>query len=218
MKQHRISAAQDSITEAALASSATNLIAEGSALLVTRSGIPRHSLPMAINTKPVTLNQDMKALTPIQGVDHEYNYYAFRRFEREILHECCKGGTTVQGIEAPRLMIFSIPAAPLHEQHRIVAKIEELFSELDKGIESLKLARAQLAVYRQALLKQAFEGKLAADWRGARIDQLESGEQLVARIRDVRRRMHSGSPAHQDFEGIETDELPDIPSALQAGQ
>ena len=49
---------------------------------------------------------------------------------------------------------------PLSEQHRIVAKIEELFSSLDKGIESLKTAQQQLKVYRQAVLKWAFEGKL----------------------------------------------------------
>jgi type I restriction enzyme S subunit len=53
-----------------------------------------------------------------------------------------------------------IPLPPLPEQHRIVAKIEELFSELDKGIETLKKAQQQLKVYRQAVLKYAFEGKL----------------------------------------------------------
>ncbi len=55
-----------------------------------------------------------------------------------------------------------------NEQHRIVAKIEELFSELDKGIENLKTAQAQLKVYRQSLLKHAFEGKLTAQWRAER--------------------------------------------------
>ena len=60
---------------------------------------------------------------------------------------------------------FQIPLPPLNEQKRIVAKIEELFSELDKGIESLKKAREQLKVYRQAVLKHAFEGKLTENWR-----------------------------------------------------
>ena len=54
----------------------------------------------------------------------------------------------------------SIPFAPAAEQHRIVAKIEELFSELDNGIETLKKAKQQLKIYRQAVLKYAFEGKL----------------------------------------------------------
>jgi len=53
-----------------------------------------------------------------------------------------------------------LPLPPLPEQARIVAKIEELFSSLDKGVESLRTAKEQLKVYRQAVLKWAFEGKL----------------------------------------------------------
>ena len=53
---------------------------------------------------------------------------------------------------------FVLP--PLSVQQQIVSKIEELFSELDKGIEELKTAQQQLKVYRQAVLKWAFEGKL----------------------------------------------------------
>lgn len=75
---------------------------------------------------------------------------------------------------------------PLAEQRRIVAKIEELFSELDKGLENLRQARAQLAVYRQALLKHAFAGQLTAAWRATHAAQLESAAQLLARIRTQR--------------------------------
>ena len=69
---------------------------------------------------------------------------------------------------------FEILIPPPLEQHRIVAKIEELFSELDRGIESLKTAREQLKVYRQAVLKHAFEGKLTAQWREENKDKLET--------------------------------------------
>src|SRR5690606_31508671 len=62
---------------------------------------------------------------------------------------------------------------PLAEQKRIVAKIEELFSELEAGEESLRLARRQLGVYRQSLLKQAFEGKLTQKWRTQKRAQSE---------------------------------------------
>ena len=79
-----------------------------------------------------------------------------------------------------------IPLAPPNEQRRIVAKIEELFSELDKGIESLKTARAQLKVYRQVVLKHAFEGKLTAQWREENKDKLETAAQLLTRIRRQR--------------------------------
>ena len=79
-----------------------------------------------------------------------------------------------------------IPLAPHNEQRRIVAKIEQLFSEIDKGIESLKTVRAKLDVYRQAVLKHAFEGKLTARWREENIGKLETPEQLLARIKQER--------------------------------
>jgi type I restriction enzyme S subunit len=56
---------------------------------------------------------------------------------------------------------MSIVVPPLAEQHRIVSKIDALFSELDKGVEMLKTIQQQLRMYRQAVLKWAFEGK---DW------------------------------------------------------
>ena len=75
---------------------------------------------------------------------------------------------TVKHLSSRTIGEIPLPLPPRNEQHRIVAKIEELFSELDKGIENLKTAQAQLKVYRQALLKHAFEGKLTAQWRAER--------------------------------------------------
>ncbi|MEO6946517.1 MAG: restriction endonuclease subunit S [Nitrobacter sp.] len=91
-------------------------------------------------------------------------------------------GTTRLKLTQSAMRQLPISLAPFSEQHRIVAKIEELFSELDKGIESLKAARAQLKVYRQALLKHAFEGKLTAKWREENRDKLETADALLKRI------------------------------------
>lgn len=52
-----------------------------------------------------------------------------------------------------------VPLAPLNEQKRIIDKIEELITDLDKGIEYLETAQKQLKVYRRAVLKWTFEGK-----------------------------------------------------------
>lgn len=81
--------------------------------------------------------------------------------------------------------IFNLPSS-LEQQRQVVAKIEELFSELDNGIAALKAAREQLKVYRQAILKHAFEGKLTEQWREENKDKLETPEQLLARIQQER--------------------------------
>lgn len=98
-------------------------------------------------------------------------------------------GTTRLKLTQAAMRQLPINLAPLAEQHRIVAKIEELFSELDQGVASLKAAREQLKVYRQSLLKNAFEGKLTAAWRAAHRDQLETAtalQQRIARERQAR--------------------------------
>ena len=93
---------------------------------------------------------------------------------------------TVKHLSSRTIGEIPLPLPPLPEQHRIVAKIEELFSELDKGIEALKTAQAQLKVYRQALLKHAFEGKLTAQWRAENQDKLETAAALQKRIQQER--------------------------------
>lgn len=81
---------------------------------------------------------------------HYLNHFNYKGFV---------SGTTRLKLTQTSLKKIPVLVPPLPEQHRIVAKIEELFSSLDKGIESLKTAQAQLKVYRQAVLKWAFEGK-----------------------------------------------------------
>ena len=93
------------------------------------------------------------------------------------------GSNNIRNLRFKDYLTITIPVPPSSEQFRIVAKIEELCSELDKGIESLKKARAQLATYRQAVLKHAFEGKLTAQWREENKDRQETPEQLLARLK-----------------------------------
>jgi type I restriction enzyme S subunit len=77
---------------------------------------------------------------------------------------------------------FAILLPPPNEQDRIVAKIEELYSELDNAIESLKTARQLLQVYRHAILKHAFEGKLTAQWREDKQSSLAVAAQHLTQL------------------------------------
>lgn len=74
---------------------------------------------------------------------------------------------------------LNVPLPPLPEQHRIVAKIEELFTQLDGGVASLKKAQAQLKRYRQAVLKAAFEGRLTQEWREEHREEIEPANNLL---------------------------------------
>lgn len=78
-------------------------------------------------------------------------------FFREYIETKSKG-TNINNLTQSHINDFEIPLPPLEEQERIVQKLEELFSHLDKGIEELKEAQTKLKVYRQAVLKEAFEG------------------------------------------------------------
>ena len=167
MKVSQVTSAQDQITRSAIENSAVKLISAGSVLFVTRSGILAHSFPVATTKVEVTVNQDLKAITPVDVIDHDYLAWLLRAFERQILSTCSKHGTTVHSIEIPALKDLRVPIPPPNEQRRIVAKIEELLSELDKGVESLKVAQEQLGIYRQAALDAAVSGQLLVQ-RGRR--------------------------------------------------
>ncbi len=231
MKSFKLASTQEHITDAALRGSATNLIDKGSVLMVTRSGILSHTLPVALTERDMALNQDLKAIKPDKQIDARYLVLALRAFSREILSKCAKGGTTVPSLEMHELLRFQIPVAPFEEQHRIVAEIEKQFTRLEAGVEALKRAQANLKRYRAAVLKAACEGKLvpteaelarsgsgvpplgSGKKRQDAASTFESGQQLLARILAERRQNWQGrgkykEPASPSASGYEPDALP----------
>lgn len=165
MKTDRIEDTEDHMTEKALEETNSKIIPTGSLIMVTRSGILEHSFPVALNEKPVTINQDLKALTPSCRVNSAYLYYCLRSKEMDILKSCSKDGTTVASINSDALYAYEVPIAPLSEQERIVAKIEELFTQLDFGVENLTITDRRLDIYRLAITKSALKGELTENWR-----------------------------------------------------
>lgn len=99
----------------------------------------------------------------VDGLTTEYLRYFIQ--SKYTLLNTQKKGTGTPHLNAQILKQSKLIVPPLPEQERIVARIEELFSELDKAVETLKTTKQQLAVYRQAVLKEAFEGNLTKWWR-----------------------------------------------------
>ena len=124
------------------------------------------------------------------GISPQYVYYyvSSASFRREAEHNM-SGAVGQRRVTTPYLSACKLPLPAASEQLRIVAKLEELFSEMDNGIESLTTARAQLKVYRQALLKHAFEGKLTEQWRTERFRKGELGsvDTAVQRLNPIPR-------------------------------
>ncbi|RDD93229.1 restriction endonuclease [Acidovorax sp. BoFeN1] len=107
---------------------------------------------------------------------------AFRRLARQNM----TGSAGQLRVATTWLSDALIPVAPATEQTRIVAKLEELLSDLDAGVAELKAAQKKLAQYRQSLLKAAVEGALTAAWR-TQHQPTETGAQLLQRILQERR-------------------------------
>ncbi|MCZ8089226.1 restriction endonuclease subunit S [Flavobacterium sp.] len=120
----------------------------GEGLKLNRRGI--------IKTTGIVDNNAM-GLKAIENLCHDLYLYHF--FNTVKLEDYSKA-TTVPSVRKSEIEEIPFPLPPLETQQAIVSKIEELFSELDKGIEDLKTAQQQLKTYRQSVLKWAFEGKL----------------------------------------------------------
>jgi len=124
----------------------------GATLLSVRAPVG----PTNLANQDFCIGRGLAAIHPYCGIEPKFILFLFRSIEPDISG---KGtGSTFKAVTKAFVEELKFALPPLNEQHRIVAKIEELFSELDKGIESLKTARQQLKIYRQAVLKHAFEG------------------------------------------------------------
>ncbi len=114
----------------------------------------------------------------------DFLYYFLVSQEKRFV-DAGKGGAQ-PNISQGIVKAWPISLPPSAEQTRIVAKLEELLSDLDAGVAELKAAQKKLAQYRQSLLKAAVEGELTAEWRRHN-RPVETGAQLLERILTERR-------------------------------
>ena len=206
--QKYIQAGRRNLSKKGLDSSSAVLLPEGSVLFSSRAPIGC----VAIAANPLATNQGFKSCAPHKGIFNEYPYYYLKASKK--LAEEHASGTTFLEISGSRFAKLLVPVAPAMEQHRIVAKIEELFTKLDAGVEALKRAQFLLKKYKQAVLKAAVEGKLTEKWREEHKDEIEPASELLKRILKERREKweaeHPGKK-YKEPTPPDTGALPELP-------
>ena len=129
MKSPILHDSQIKLTQAG--SMSMNMVPKGSVLVVTRSGILRHKLPVAINRMDTTINQDIKALIPYMPGLETLLYLMIIGQESHVLDDYSKDGTTVESIDFSMLYSMPIPVPPEKETTRIANRCSELLGLMD---------------------------------------------------------------------------------------
>ena len=158
MKSHRIRDSRMKISDEAL--SIMTQYKPGTILIVTRSGILRHSLPIAILERDATINQDLKAISFYIQDLHPYIYYAIKAQESFILKEYHKDGTTVDSINFEKFSEILLPIPPKQEQIRIITTIEKLFGLIEEIDNNKKDLQELTRHTKSIILDMAISGKL----------------------------------------------------------
>ena len=145
MKSMSIDDSQDHITSEAIENSTTKLIPKKSVLMVIRSGILKHTLPVAINNVDVTINQDMKAFVPSSILTPEYLLHTFKMMEESILSKV--RGVTADNIEFSEFKKRQIFIPPIELQNQFadfVALTDKSKFAVQQSIDTLQTLKAKL--------------------------------------------------------------------------
>ncbi len=184
MKTSKILDTEDKITRDALDGTAVKLVEENSVLFVVRSGILKRKLPIAINKKIVTLNQDMLAFTPNKDlIKTDFVYWFMVHQSAAILANCSKSGM-IDSIDTKLLREYEIVVPPIKIQDDALLSIQNEFNKISDTENALDNQLSQTQSLRQTLFQDAFAGKLIhqdpAD---------EPARQLLERIKAEKIRM-----------------------------
>ena len=188
-----INSAEESITEDALKNSSAKIIPKGTLLIALYGATVGKLGILGIDS---AINQAVCAISTKNSIDQKFLFWYLSGYRNKLLQ--ARVGGAQPNISQQIVNDVHIPLPPLPEQRAIVSKIEQLFSDLDNGIENFKKAQVQLKLYRQSVLKAACEGKLVpteAELARAEGREYEAADVLLARILKERRSKYKESVA-----------------------
>ena len=147
------------ISEAGVSSCSTRLLPAGTLVMVVRSGILQHTMPVALLGRPMTINQDIKALSFGSKVSSKYFLYFVKGNNQNLLKVLCKDKSTVDNINQEYLKSLLVPLPPLSEQKEIVAYLDARTTAIDAVLETKRKQIDVLKRCRQSLIYEYVTGK-----------------------------------------------------------
>ena len=142
MADGTISGSQDMIADCALRLGRLTLHPPGSVAVVFRSGVLRHTFPVAIGAVPFTTNQDLKTLAPGAGIWPRFAFHTLSFLGPQVITRAVKTGTTVESVDLRTFLAMPI-FLPLEEEQQCIAEI------LDAADEAIRKTEALVAKLKQ---------------------------------------------------------------------
>lgn len=168
MKFPIITNTEDKVAAEAVTGGRLKLSLSGCLLMVVRSGILRHTVPVATNAVSVTVNQDMKVLQPIAEVRAKYLYYFFEGLGPSLLPIIQKVGATVESINMAALRNLQVTVPPLTEQDEIIDYLDRTLAQIDALVTTVRANIEDMKLLRSTLITAATTGKIdVRDWSPA---------------------------------------------------
>jgi type I restriction enzyme, S subunit len=138
MKGQEVNDTLDKLTEFAVSHGVANVFNAGSFVVVWRSGILQHSLPVLKVVSDFTINQDLKVFKPLDGIRSEYVRIYLKVYAEKIRHDCVKEGTTVQSIDTTSFMKSQIPIPSESDQDLFIEQEKILHNSYSNALRLLK--------------------------------------------------------------------------------
>jgi type I restriction enzyme S subunit len=189
MKSERILDTRDHITEAAVSETGLKKLPKETLLFVVRGMILAHTFPVAISSRLLTINQDIRGVKPFKGVLPNYLLRAMQAEASSILFAVRESTHGTRRLESETLKCWPIPIPSLKEQAEIVRRLESLFQMADDIEKRVAAAALRSEKLTQAILAKAFRGELVpteAELARREGRSFESASDLLARIRSKR--------------------------------
>lgn len=154
------------ITTAAISSCSTRLLPEGTLVMVVRSGILQHTIPVALLGRSMTINQDIKAMRFDDEMHSKYFFYLVKGNNDNLLRELIKDKSTVDNISFEYLLSLHVPVPPFSEQISIVKYLDERCAAIDVVIDTKRRQLDVLKRRRQSLIYEYVTGKRRVSAKG----------------------------------------------------